>query len=128
MNGSTVLLPPRSSDIATTVILSPRRDCIRSSDGISRRQGSHHVAQRLTRTNLPANSARLTVLPARSTNEIAGACAGGEAGMNSPSRLRSDELALFSTAEPVPARTSGSNQAAVRAHLIISSSRRDDKG
>src|SRR5438132_994911 len=56
MNGSTVLLPPRSSDIATTVILSPRRDCIRSRDGISRRQGSHQVAQRLMRTSLPANS------------------------------------------------------------------------
>src|SRR5215831_12726788 len=107
MNGSTVLLPPRSSDIATTVILSPRRDCIRSRDGISRRQGSHQVAQKLTRTGLPAKSEGLTVLPARSTTEIVGAGIGGELGMNSPSRERSTLTRPSSTTVPAPARTKG---------------------
>src|SRR6266446_1543985 len=125
MNGSTVLLPPRSSDIATTVILSPRRDCIRSRDGISRRQGSHQVAQRLTRTSLPAKSERATVLPARSISEIVGAGTGGEFGMNSPSRGRSGVTAPFSAAV-APARTSANNKAATRLDVFISSAQRDD--
>src|SRR5438876_467575 len=72
MKGSTALLPPRSSDTAMTAIRSPRRDCSRSSDGISRRHGSHHVAQRLTRTSFPRKSERSRVLPAGSANDIAG--------------------------------------------------------
>src|SRR6516164_116883 len=119
IKGSTAFLPPWSSDIATTAILSPSRDCTRSSDGISRKQGSHQVAQRLTRTILPANSERLTVFPARSTNEIAGAGSSGEAGMNSPSRARCGTPELSSAAKPPPAKMSRSNEAKARLHLKV---------
>ena len=58
------------------------------------------MAQRLTRIILPANSERLTVLPARSANEMAGAGSGGVTGMNSPSRTRSVTPGLSLAAEP----------------------------
>src|SRR5207249_9294170 len=45
--------------------------------GNSSRQVVHHVAQKKSITTLPRRSARLTVLPARSGSEKAGAAFGG---------------------------------------------------
>src|SRR5437763_2276307 len=92
MNGSTMFLPPRSSETAATVSWSSRLPCSFSRDGISLRQGRHQVAQRLSRTSLPLKSARATQLPERSWNESSGAGCGGEAAINSPG-LRSGSAA-----------------------------------
>src|SRR5438046_2799282 len=92
MNGSTMFLPPRSSETAATVSLSSRLPCSFSRDGISLRQGWHHVAHRLSRTSLPLKSARATQLPERSWKETSGAGCGGEAAINSPG-LRSGSTA-----------------------------------
>src|SRR5216110_3449633 len=92
MNGSTTVLPPRSSETAATVSLSSRLPCSFSRDGISLRQGWHHVAHRLSRTSLPLKSARATQLPERSWKETSGAGCGGEAAINSPG-LRSGSTA-----------------------------------
>src|SRR5205823_538469 len=92
MNGSTTVLPPRSSETAATVSLSSRLPCSFSRDGISLRQGWHHVAHRLSRTSLPLKSARATQLPERSWKETSGAGCGGEAAINLPG-LRSGSAA-----------------------------------
>src|SRR5439155_23725320 len=78
------LAPPRSSEIATTASWSPWLACSFSSDGISRRQGWHHVAHRLTSKSLPLKSARVAGLPAVSVNATSGAGCGGASGINSP--------------------------------------------
>src|SRR5437763_2814810 len=92
MNGSTMFLPPRSSDTAATVSWSSRLACSFSRDGISLRQGWHQVAQRLSNTSLPLKSASATQLPERSWKEASGAGCGDEAGINSPG-LRSGSAA-----------------------------------
>src|SRR5437764_5772773 len=84
MNGSTTVLPPRSSETAATVSLSSRLPCSFSSEGISLRQGWHQVAHKLIKTSFPLKSARATQLPLRSVKETSGAGCGGKAGINSP--------------------------------------------
>src|SRR5260370_27016983 len=63
---------------------SPWLACSFSSDGISRTQGWHHVAHRLTSSNLPLKSLKAAGLPAVSVNETSGAGCGGASGINSP--------------------------------------------
>src|SRR5437764_14602191 len=98
MNGSTTVLPPRSSETAATVSLSSRLPCSFSSEGISLRQGWHQVAHRLIRTSFPLKSARATQLPLRSVKETSGAGCGGEAGINSPGLTVSGSAATAAVA------------------------------
>src|SRR5580693_8622497 len=88
------------------------RYCNRPSEGISRRHGSHQVAQRLTRTSLPRRSAKSKLCPALSVSETAGAGNGCEEGTNSPSLVRSGASGSSSAAAAVPARRSKLTKAA----------------
>ena len=58
-----------------------------SSDGISLRQGWHHVAHKLRITSLPLKSASATGLPSSSVKRVSGAGCGERAGINSPSLI-----------------------------------------
>src|SRR5208282_2070198 len=72
--GCTTLFPSSSMETpSTTNPLSPYRFSRSMSQGISVRQGSHQVAQKLTSTTLPANCCRLVSLPLRSLSTSSGA-------------------------------------------------------
>ena len=66
----------------TIKFLLPSFRCRRSSDGISRTQGPHHVAQKFISTILPPKSARARFLPFCSVNTAAGRAEGVAAGSN----------------------------------------------
>src|SRR5712691_3589427 len=81
-HGSTAFLP--SSSMATPSTVKPRGPyfCWNSiSQGISTRQGPHHVAQKFTSTTLPLYCASVTSLPSRSLKVTSGAGTGVSAAL-----------------------------------------------
>src|SRR6266478_1074514 len=92
-NAPTRSAPARSSETAATASLSSSCDCRRSSEGISFKQGWHHVAHKLTTSGLPLKSAKLTGLPWVSVNPVSGAGCGALSGINSPSLTFSSSAA-----------------------------------
>src|SRR5580704_17603070 len=110
-NGPTRPAPPRSSETAATATLSPSCVCRRSSDGISLRQGWHHVAHKLTTTGLPLKSAMLAGLPSASVNPVSGAGCGALSGINSPSLSFSSSAAAAAERATRSATATVANQA-----------------
>src|SRR5713101_8072273 len=110
-NGPTRSAPARSSETAATASLSASCDCRRSSEGISFRQGWHHVAHKLTTTGLPLKSAKLAGFPSASVNPVSGAGCGALSGINSPSLIFSSSAAAAEESATRSASATVPNQA-----------------
>src|SRR5216684_4113563 len=110
-NGPTRSGPARSSETAAMASSSPSCDCRRSSEGISFRQGWHHVAHKLTTTGLPLKSAKLTGFPSASVNPVSGAGCGALSGINSPSLSFSSSAAAAAEKATRSATATVPNQA-----------------
>src|ERR1700690_1503484 len=86
-----------SSSIDTPTTANPCPLCWRSNStnqGISMRQGSHHVAQKFSNTTLPRKSESCTSLPSASLSEKLGA------GLREASALGGDAPAFWGEEQP----------------------------